>query len=49
MALIFLVKFVQQNVNVTLCPKQRTEVGFASQRKSATVSGPATVSSLGAK
>lgn len=34
MALIFLVKFVQQNVNVTLCPKQRTKVGFASRRNS---------------
>lgn len=49
MALIFLVKFVQQNVNVTLCPKQRTEVGFASQRNSADLSGPATVSGLGLK
>lgn len=49
MALIFLVKFVQQNVNVTLCPKQRTEVGFASQRNSVDVSGPATVSGIGPK
>lgn len=33
MALIFLMKFVQQNVNVALCPKTEriTEMGFASR------------------
>lgn len=29
MTLIFLMKFVQQNVNVTLCPKQNNRNGFS--------------------
>lgn len=31
MALIFLMEFVQQSVNVTLCPKQNRKMGFPSQ------------------